>query len=188
MSDEHPDAETPEAPKTPDAPKTPRRRLPTLRLRVNWARLVIIAALIGGVWAIAHYVAIATMEGDCQAKVSAARAEFRKQSEQLSAQIAAIRAEVATKTAAVARQRKANRELQANLRKARADVEKSERALRAAEANWKAAYERMPESCRMKAVPTPRPGTKTAPPPTAQPGQKPAPSKIPLPRLRPKRP
>jgi hypothetical protein len=184
MTDELPGGEPPGG----EAPTTRRRLLPTIRLRVNWARVVIFAALFGGVAAIAYYVAIATTEGDCQAKVAAARATFRKEAEQLSAQIAAIRAEVATKTAEIARRRKANQELQSDLRKARADVEKSERALRAAEANWKAFYDRMPENCRMKAQPTPRPGTEAAPTPTPPPGQKPTPSRVPLPRLRPRRP
>ncbi len=172
-----------------DAPNTPRRQL-KFPFRFNWARLVIGAALLGGVWAIAHYVAVATMEGDCQAKVSAARAEFRKEAEQLSAQIASIRAEVATKTALAERRGKANRDLETRLRKAREDVAKAERALRESEENWRSYYDRMPEACRLKTRPTPRPGTETetAPTPTPTPQERTAPNRVPLPRLRPRRP
>lgn len=182
MSDDQIDGEA--------AEPRPRRRLPKFPMRVNWARLVIGAALLGAVWAIAHYVALSTMEGDCQAKVATARSEFRKESEQLSAQIASIRAEVATKTALADRRGKANQELEAKYRQAREDVAKAERALREAEDNWKAHYDRMPEACRLKTRPSPRPGTApdAAPTPTPTPDAQPAPSRVPLPRLRPQRP
>ncbi len=171
---------------------SPGRRFPKFPMRVNWARLVIGAALLGGVWAIAHYVAIATMEGDCQGKVDTARAEFRKEAEQLSAQIAGIRAEVATKTALADRRGKANRDLEAKLRKAREDVAKAESALREAEENWKAYYDKMPEACRMKTRPSPRPGTEpdatATPTPTPAPEPQATPRRVPLPSLRPRRP
>lgn len=180
MSDEQIEGDAPEQPR--------RRRLPTFPFRLNWARLVIGAALLGGVWAIAHYVAVATMEGDCQAKIGAARAEFRKEAEQLSAQIASIRAEVATKTALAERRGKANRDLEARLRKAREDVATAERALRESEENWRSYYDRMPEACRLKTRPTPRPGSETEPTPAPAPPEQTAPSRVPLPRLRPRRP
>ncbi|MEQ8701602.1 MAG: hypothetical protein RLT05_34205 [Bauldia litoralis] len=164
------------------------RRFPKFPLRVNWARLVIGAALLGGVWAIAHYVAISTMEGDCQGKVDTARAEFRKEAEQLSAQIAGIRAEVATKTALAERRGKANRELETKLRKAREEVAKAERALLEAEQNWKSYYDKMPEACRMKTRPSPRPGTEPDATTTPKPEPQATPSRVPLPTLRPKRP
>lgn len=131
-------------------------------MRSNWSRWVILAALLGGTWAVAHYVAVSTIEGDCAAKLRAQEELLKKETAQVTAQLAELRTRLNRQAEEAQRQQKAAATARTELRAARADLAKSEAALREAEASYREYYQRLPENCRLQTRPQLRPNAPSA--------------------------